>query len=61
MDLERRAVFRARFAVIVDSGCGDVGMAEPFLNLRNVGLMVEGVSGGRRAQRMRANVKAELR
>jgi hypothetical protein len=47
--------------VIVDAGGGDVGVAEPFLNLGDVGLMIERVGGGRRAQRMGADRKAELR
>jgi hypothetical protein len=36
-------------------------VAEPFLNLGDVGLMIERVGGGRRAQRMGADRKAELR
>ena len=36
-------------------------MAEPFLHLGDVGLMVERVGGGRRAQRMRADLETELR
>jgi hypothetical protein len=47
--LERRTVLRARSAVIVDAGGGDVGVAEPFLNLGDVGLMIERVGGGRGA------------
>jgi hypothetical protein len=43
------------------AGGGDVGVAEPFLNLGDVGLMIERVGGGRRAQRMGADRKAELR
>jgi hypothetical protein len=59
--LERRTVLRPRSAVIVDAGGGDVGVAEPFLNLGDVGLMIERVGGGRRAQRMGADREAELR
>ena len=57
--LERRAVLRPRAAVIVDARGGDVGVAEPFLHLGDVGLVVERVGGGRRAQRMRADLEAE--
>jgi len=59
--LERRTVLWPRSAVIVDAGGGDVGVAEPFLNLGDVGLMIERVGGGRRTQRMGADRKAELR
>jgi hypothetical protein len=41
--------------IIDDPRGGDVGVAEPFLNLGDVGLVVERIGGGRRAQRMRAN------
>jgi hypothetical protein len=47
--LKRRTVLGPGLAVIVDAGGGDVGVAEPFLNLGDVGLMVERIGGGRRA------------
>jgi hypothetical protein len=47
--------------VIVDAGCGDVGVAEPFLHLGDVGLVVERIGGGRSAQRMGADLEAEFR
>ena len=59
--LERRAVLRPRAAVIVDARGGDVRVAEPFLHLGDVGLVVERVGGGRRAQRVRADLEPELR
>jgi hypothetical protein len=37
--------------VIVDPGGGDIGVPEPFLDFGDVGLMVERIGGGRRAQR----------
>jgi hypothetical protein len=40
--------------VIVDAGGGDVGVAEPFLDLGDVGLVVERVGGGCCPQRMGA-------
>jgi hypothetical protein len=46
--------------MIVDPGGGDVGMTEPFLDFGDVGLMVEGVSGGRRAQPVRTDLEPEL-
>jgi len=45
--------------VIVDAGGGDVGVAEPFLHLGDVGLVVERVGGGRRAQRVGADLETE--
>ena len=59
--LERRAVLGPRLAVIVDAGGGDVGVAEPLLDLGDVGLVVERIGGGRRPQRMGADLEAELR
>jgi hypothetical protein len=47
--------------MIVDARGGDVCVAEPFLNLGNVGLVVEGIGGGRRPQRVRADLEPELR
>jgi hypothetical protein len=54
-------VLRSRFAVIVNPRGGDIGVPEPFLNLCDVGLMVERIGGGRRPQRMGADLKPELR
>jgi hypothetical protein len=50
--LERRTIFCARAPVIVDAGGGDIGMAEPFLNLGYVGCKIERVGGGGGAQGM---------
>jgi hypothetical protein len=47
---ERRRILRLHFAPIVDSSCRNIGVAEPFLHLGDVGFMVEGVRGGRGAQ-----------
>ena len=47
--------------MIVDPRGGDVGVPEPFLHLGDVGLVIERVGGGRRAQRMRADLEPELR
>ena len=58
--LEGRTVLRARLAVIVDARGGNVGVSEPLLNLGDVGLVVERVGGGRRAQRMGADVEPQL-
>jgi hypothetical protein len=59
--LERRAVFRPRPAVIIDPRGGNIRVPEPFLNLGDVGLVIERIGGGRRAQRMRADLESELR
>ena len=42
-DLERWAVFRAALALIVQSRRGDVGVPQPFLDLGDVGLVLQGV------------------
>jgi hypothetical protein len=47
IDLKCRTILRARLAVIVDAGSGDVGVAEPLLDLGDVGLVVERIGGGR--------------
>ena len=60
IDLECRTVLRARLVVIVDAGGGDVGMTEPLLNLGDVGLVVERIGGGRRVQRMGADLEPQL-
>src|SRR5665213_3766398 len=59
--LEGRAVLRPRSTMIVDARGGDVGVAEPFLHLGDVGLVVERVGGGRRAQGVRADLESEQR
>jgi hypothetical protein len=46
--------------VIVEAGGRDVGVSEPLLDLGDVGLVVEGIRGGRRAQRMGADLEAEI-
>ena len=46
--------------MIVDPRGGDIGVAEPFLDLGDVGLVVEGVGAGGRAQRVRADLESEL-
>ena len=46
--------------MIVDACSGDVGVAESFLHLGDVGLVVERVGGRGRAQRMRADQKPQL-
>jgi hypothetical protein len=42
-DLEGRAVLRPRLAMVVDARRRDVGVAEPFLDLGDVRLMIERV------------------
>jgi hypothetical protein len=58
--LERWAILRPRAAMIVDPRGGDVGVPEPLLHLGDVGLVIEGVGSGRRAQRMRADLEPKL-
>jgi hypothetical protein len=45
--------------VIVDARSGDVRVAEPFLHLGDVGLMIQGIGGGGRAQRVCADLEAK--
>ena len=46
--------------MIIDPGSGDIGVTEPFLHFGDVGLVIECVGRGRRAQRVRANQKTQL-
>jgi hypothetical protein len=46
--------------VIVDADGGDVGVPEPFLHFGDVGLMIERIGGGRRAERMGADLEPQL-
>ena len=50
-----------RLPVIVDPGRRDIGVAEPLLDLGDIGLMVERIRGRRRAQRVGADLEAEER
>jgi len=52
--LEGRRVLGLHFAPVVDAGGGDVGVTEPLLDLGDVGLVVERIGGGCRAQRVNA-------
>lgn len=45
--------------MIVNPRRRDIGVTKPLLHLGDVGLVVEGIRGGRRAQRVCANVEAE--
>jgi hypothetical protein len=60
-DLESRAILWPSLAVVVNSGGGDVGVAEPLLDLGDVGLVVERVCGGRRPQCMGADLEPQRR
>ena len=60
-NLERRAILRSGATVIVDARGRYVGVTEPLLHLCNVGLVVERIGGGGRAQRMRTDHELELR
>jgi hypothetical protein len=58
-NLEGRAVLWPCAAMIVDPGGADIGVAEPFLHLSDVCLVVERVGRGRRAQCMCADLEPE--
>ena len=47
--------------MVVDAGGGDVGVAEPLLELGDVRLVVERIGGGRRAKCMGADLEVQLR
>ena len=59
-DFERWAILRPGATMIVDTRGGNIGMPEPFLHLGDVGLVIERIGGGGRAQGMRANQKPQL-
>jgi hypothetical protein len=49
---ECRAVFRTHLAAVVEARGGHVGVAKPFLDLGDIGLILKRIRGGRGAQRM---------
>ena len=58
-DFKGRRILRLHLAPVIDACGSDVGMAEPFLDLGDVGVVVEGVGGGGGAQRMSADRETE--
>ena len=60
-DLKRRAVFRPGLAVIINPRCRDIGMTEPFLDLSDIGIVVESIRRRRRAQSVGTNLESEKR
>jgi hypothetical protein len=55
-DFERRGIFRLHFTPIANPGGGDVRVAEPLLDLRNIGIVIKRIGGGGSAQRVSANL-----
>jgi hypothetical protein len=55
---KRLRVFRLHLSAIIDSGSGNISVAEPFLDLGNVRFMVERIRGGRCAKGVRADLEA---
>ena len=55
--LKRRTILRSSLAMIINPRRSDVGMAEPFLYLSNISLMIQRISGSGSTQRMRPNLK----
>ena len=51
-DAERGAVLGPAVAPVVEAGGADVGVAEPVLDAGDVGLVLEGVGGGRGPERV---------
>jgi len=60
LGIERmRAIMQAdKGPPIVDPGGGNVGVAEPLLDLGDVGVVIEGVGSGRGAEPVRADLEA---
>jgi hypothetical protein len=56
--LKRRAVLRARLAVIVDAGGGDIRMPQPLLDFGDIGLVIKRIGGSCCPQRMGADLKS---
>ena len=52
-------VFWLHFAPIVDAGGGDIGMAEPLLDLRDVGVVVQRIRRGCGSASMGADLEAK--
>src|ERR1019366_9703437 len=50
LHLKHRRILRPRFSVIVHPRRADIGVTEPFLDLRDVGAGVQRIRGGRRAR-----------
>ena len=45
-DFKGRRIGRTGFAPVVNARGIDIGVAQPFLDLRNVGLVFQGAGGG---------------
>ena len=56
-DFKRRALLRPSLAAVVKAGRGDVGVPEPFLDLGDIGVVIERIGRCRRSQRMGADFK----
>jgi hypothetical protein len=57
--LKRRGVLGFHLAPIVNACGGNVGMAEPFLDLGDIRFMIQGLGAGRSTQRARTDLEAE--
>ena len=60
LDPERRAFLGSRAAPVVEARSGDAGVAEPFLDAADVGVVLEGVGRGRGPERMHAEAAHEF-
>ena len=52
-------VLRLHLAPIINAGRRNVGVPEPFLDLSDVGVVIERIGGGGRAQRVGADLQAQ--
>jgi hypothetical protein len=57
--IKRRGVLGFHLAPIVNACGGNVGTAEPFLDLGDISFMIQGGGGGRSTQRVRTDLEAE--
>ena len=58
-DVKRRRVLKFHFAPIINTRGGDVGVAQSFLHLSNVRLVIERIRGGRSAECVRTDLEAQ--
>jgi hypothetical protein len=54
-----RRIFRLHLAPIINPGCCNVGVPQPFLDFGNVGVVVKRIGGGGGAQRMGADLESQ--
>lgn len=56
---EGRAILWPGLAVVINAGCGNIGVTEPFLHFGDIRTMIKRVGGRSRPQAVRPDWKAE--